>query len=38
MSKIINRGSDSRRKDDYDGQGYFDLINGQVKVVFNEKK
>lgn len=38
MSKNINRGSDSRRKDDYDGQGYFDLINGQVKVVFNEKK
>ena len=31
MSKNINRGSDQRRKDDYDGQGYFDLINGQGK-------
>lgn len=38
MSKNINKGSDQRRKDDCDGQGYLDLINGEVKVVFNEKK
>ena len=38
MSKIINNRGDQSRKDDYDGQGYFDLINGQVKVIFNERK
>ena len=38
MSKDVNKRGDQRRKDDCEGQGYFDIVNGQVKVVFNEKK
>lgn len=38
MSKDVNKRGDQRRKDDCEGQGYFDLINGQVKIVFKQQK